>query len=65
MEAAIFAAFMCIDRPESIPCLKDYIALLKAILNRKGAHTLQVAGCDPTKLQEIVCAFRSVFQSLS
>lgn len=61
MEAAIFAAFMCIDRPESIPCLKDYIALLKAILNRKGAHTLQVAGCDPTKLQEIVCAFRSVF----
>ena len=60
-EAAIFAAFMCIDRPEPIPCLKDHIAVIKAILNRGGAHTLHVAGCKPLKLQEIVCALRSVF----
>jgi hypothetical protein len=59
--AAIFAAFMCIDRPEPIPCLQDYIAVLKAILNRGGAHTLQVAGCVQDKLQEIVCALRSDF----
>jgi hypothetical protein len=60
-KAAIFAAFMCIDRLEPIPCLQDYIAVLKAILNRGGAHTLQVAGCVQDKLQEIVCALRSDF----
>jgi len=59
-EATIFAAFMCIDRPEPIHCLKDHIAVLKAILNRNGAHMLQVVGCKPPKLQEIVCALRSV-----
>jgi hypothetical protein len=59
-DAAIFAAFMCIDRPEPIPCLKDHITVIKAILNRGGAHTLHVAGCKPSKLQEIVCALRSV-----
>ena len=59
-EAAIFAAFMCIDCTEPIPCLKDHIAVLKAILNREGAHTLHVARCKPSKLQEIVCALRSV-----
>jgi len=60
-EVAIFAAFMCIDRPETIPFLKHQIAVLKAILNRGGAHTLQIAGCQHVKLQEIVCALRSVF----
>lgn len=59
-EAAIFAALMCIDRLEQIPCLKDHITVLKAILNRGGAHTLNVEGCKPFKLQEIVCALRSV-----
>jgi|GEM_PF-4281976 len=59
-EAAIFAAFMCIDRLEPIPCLKDHITVLNAILNRNGDHTLHVAGCKPSKLQEIVCALRSV-----
>ena len=60
-EAAIFAAFMCIDRLETIPFLELHIAVLKAILNRGVSHTLQVSGCKLTKLQEIVCALRSVF----
>jgi hypothetical protein len=61
-EAAIFAAFMCIDRPEEIPCLKNHIAVLKTIFMVIGnpIHTLCVRDCDPTKLQEIVCALRSV-----
>jgi len=59
-EATIFAAFKCINRPEPIHCLKDHIAVIKAILNRNGAHMLQVVGCKPPKLQEIVCALRSV-----
>lgn len=60
MEAFIFAAFMCIDRPEQIPCLQDYILLLKAILNRNGAHSLQVTPSSAVSLQEIVCALRSI-----
>jgi hypothetical protein len=60
MEAAIFAAFMCIDRPEPIRFLKHHIALLKAILNRGAAHILQVSGCNQSNLQGIVCALRSV-----
>ena len=60
-EAAIFAAFMCIDRLETIPFLELHIAVLKEILNRGVSHTLHVAGCKLTKLQEIVCALRSVF----
>jgi hypothetical protein len=60
IEASIFAAFMCIERPETISCLKDHIALLKTILNRGDAHTLQIAISSQTNLQEIVCAMRNV-----
>lgn len=60
-EAYIFAAFMCIDRPETIPCLQDHILLLRAILSRNGAHTLQVTPSSEVNLQEIVCALRHFF----
>ena len=60
MEASIFAAFMWIDRPEAIPCLQDHILLLRAILGRNGAHTLQVTPSSAVNLQEIVCALRIV-----
>ena len=60
MEASIFAAFMCIDRPEAIPCLQDHILLLRAIRGRNGAHTLQVTPSSAVNLQEIVCALRIV-----
>lgn len=61
-EAAIFAAFMCIDRPEQIPSLKDHITVLKTFFIVIGhpIHTLCVKNCDPTKLQEIVCALRKI-----
>ena len=57
---AIFAAFMCFDRQEEIPCLKNYIMLLRAILDRNGANTLQVEVLLQPNLQEIICALRSV-----
>jgi hypothetical protein len=61
-EAAIFAAFMCIDRSEQIPCLKNHISVLKTIFMVIGnpIHTLCVRDCDPTKLQEIVCSLRKI-----
>jgi hypothetical protein len=61
MEASIFAAFMCIDRPEAIPCLQDHILLLRALFNRSGAHTLQVTPSSAVNLQEIVYALRNFF----
>jgi hypothetical protein len=60
-EASIFAAFMCIDRPEAIPCLQDHILLLRAILGRNDAHALQVTPSSAVNLQEIVCALRRFF----
>jgi hypothetical protein len=61
-EAAIFAAFMCIDRPESLPCLKDHIAVLKTIFMVIGkcVDTLIVRDCDPTKLKGIVSSLRKI-----
>lgn len=61
LEAYIFAAFMCIDRPEPIPCLQDHILLLRAILSRNGAHVLQVDPSSEENLQEIVCDLRKFF----
>ena len=58
IEASIFAAFMCIDRPEPIPCLQDHILLLRAIRSRNGAHALQVTPSLAVNLQEVVCALR-------
>jgi hypothetical protein len=58
MEASIFAAFMCIERQEAIHCVQDHILLLKAILGRNDAHTLQVTPSSAVNLQEIVCALR-------
>lgn len=57
-EASIFAAFMCIDRPEEIHCLQDHILLLRAILSRNGAHVLQVTPSSEVNLQEVVCTLR-------
>jgi hypothetical protein len=61
MEASIFAAFMCINRPEPIPFLQDHILLLRAILSRNGAHALQVTPSSEVNLQEVVCALRRFF----
>ena len=58
MEASIFAAFMCIERQETIHCVQDHILLLKAILGRNDAHALQVTPSSEVKLQEVVCALR-------
>jgi hypothetical protein len=60
LEASIFAAFMCIERPEEIPCLQDHILLLIAIRDRNDAHTLQVTPSSEVKLQEIVCSLRDI-----
>ena len=60
-EASIFAAFMCIDRPEAISCLQDHILLLRAILSRNSAHELQVTPSSEVNLQEVVCALRHFF----
>jgi hypothetical protein len=61
LEAYIFAAFMCIDRPEPIPCLQDHILLLRAIRGRNSAHVLQVDPSSEENLQEIVCDLRKFF----
>jgi hypothetical protein len=49
---------MCIERKERIPCLNDYIILLKALLNRASTKVINVVPSSPATFHEIVRKLR-------